>query len=101
VVSDSNVTWNSRVCAICDLDGDRRPEIVTTRWRRRQLCPDPFFYPSKTDSCVLTILDGSLKSRQELPLPLYCQGLTLGDIIPGGNIEMLVLTDRLTLYTMD
>jgi hypothetical protein len=92
---------NTRLCGIADLDGDGRPELVTTRWRRRRLCPDPFFYPSKADSCGITILDGALRPRQDIPLAQRCQWLTLGDVTPGGNIEMLVLTDRLTLYSMD
>jgi hypothetical protein len=25
--------------------------------------------------------------------------VTLGDVIPGGNIELLVITDRLSLYS--
>lgn len=92
---------NARLCGIADLDGDGRLELVATRWRRRQLCPDPQFYPSKADSCGIIILDGALKPRQELPMAQRCQWVTLGDVIPGGNIEMLVVTDRLILYSMD
>jgi hypothetical protein len=98
---EEGTSCNVRLCGIADLDGDGRTELVTARWRRRQLCADPFYYPSKVDSCGIVILDGTLRTRQDIPLAQRCQWLTLGDVIPGGNVEMLVLTDRLTLYSMD
>jgi hypothetical protein len=59
------------------------------------------FYPSVFDSCGLSVLGASLQSRQEIPLAVRCQDVTLGDVIPGGNIEMLVVTDRLTIYSTE
>jgi hypothetical protein len=95
------VTSQSRLHAICDLDGDGRNELVVSRGHKRQLCPDPGFYPSKFDSCALLVLGSDLSSRQEIPLAVRCQNVTLGDVLPGGNIEMLVVTDRLTLYSTE
>jgi hypothetical protein len=63
------------------------------------ICRDPMFYPSTYDSCGLLVLGSELQRRQEIPLPTRCQDVTLGDVIPGGNIEMLVITDRLLLYS--
>lgn len=99
--TDPAVTCESRLHGICDLDGDGRCELVVSRYRKRLICPDPMFYPSKYDSCGLLVLDASLQSRQEIPLPVRCQDVTLGDVMPGGNIEMLVVTDRLSLYSTE
>jgi len=30
-----------------------------------------------------------------------CQDVTLGDVMPGGNIELLVITDRLRLHSTE
>ena len=59
------------------------------------------FYPSTFDSCGLLVLGSDLQRRQEIPLPMRCQDVTLGDVIPGGNIELLVVTDRLSLYSTE
>ena len=55
----------------------------------------------RCDSCGLSVLGASLESRRDIPLPERCQYVTLGDVVPGGNIEMLVVTDRLTLYSTE
>ncbi len=98
---DTAVTCECRLHGICDLDGDGKCELVVSRCQKRQICPDPVFYPSKYDSCGLVVLGPSLESRQEIPLLERCQDVTLGDVIPGGNIELLVTTDRLTLYSTE
>lgn len=97
---DSNEVCESRLHAICDLDGDGKSELVFSRCRKRMICRDPKFYPSTFDSCALLVLDSDLRTRQEIGLPVRCQDVTLGDVIPGGNIELLVVTDRLRLYSM-
>jgi hypothetical protein len=99
--TDPAVTCESRLHAICDLDGDGKCELVVSRSHKRLICPDPMFYPSKYDSCGLSVLGASLESRQEIPLTVRCQDVTLGDVIPGGNIELLVVTDRLSLYSTE
>ena len=97
---DSNEVSKSRLHAICDLDGDGKCELVLSRYRKRMICRDPMFYPSTYDSCGLLVLGSDLQRRQEIPLSVRCQDVTLGDVIPGGNIELLVITDRLRLYSM-
>jgi hypothetical protein len=96
---DSSEVSEGRLHAICDLDGDGKYELVVSRCRKRMICKDPMFYPSTFDSCGLLVLDSDLQQRQEIPLPIRCQDVTLGDVIPGGNIELLVITDRLSLYS--
>jgi|GEM_PF-1307192 len=97
---DSNEVSKSRLHAICDLDGDGKCELVVSRYRKRMICRDPMFYPSTSDSCGLLVLGSDLQKRQEIPQPVRCQDVTLGDVIPGGNIELLVVTDRLRLYSL-
>jgi hypothetical protein len=99
--TDPAVTCECRLHGICDLDGDGKCELVVSRCQKRLVCPDPMFYPSRYDSCGLSVLGASLENRQDIPLPVRCQYVTLGDVIPGGNIEMLVVTDRLTLYSTE
>ena len=99
--TDPAVTCECRLHGVCDLDGDGKCELVVSRCRKRLICPDPMFYPSKSDSCGLLVLGASLEDRQDIPLPERCQYVTLGDVIPGGNIEMLVVTDRLSLYSTE
>ncbi|MBM3330919.1 VCBS repeat-containing protein [candidate division WOR-3 bacterium] len=96
---DTDEVSECRLHAICDLDGDGKRELVLSRCRKRMICRDPKFYPSTFDSCGLLVLDSDLRTRQEIGLPVRCQDVTLGDVIPGGNIEMLVVTDRLLLYS--
>ncbi len=96
---ESNEVSKSRLHAICDLDGDGKCELVVSRYRKRMISRDPMFHPSTYDSCGLLVLGSDLQTRQEIPLPLRCQDVTLGDVIPGGNIELLVVTDRLLLYS--
>jgi hypothetical protein len=98
---DSNEVSECRLHGICDLDGDGKCELVVSRCRKRMICRDPKFYPSTYDSCGLLVLDSDLKTRQEIPLAVRCQDVTLGDVIPGGNIELLVVTDRLRLYATE
>ncbi len=97
---DSNEVSKSRLHAICDLDGDGKYELVVSRHQKRMICRDPMFYPSTFDSCGLLVLGSDLQTRQEIPLSVRCQGVALGDVIPGGNIELVVITDRLGLYSM-
>ena len=97
--SDSSEVSKCRLHAICDLDGDGKCELVVSRGRKRMICEDPMFYPSTYDSCGLLVLGSDLQRRQEIPLSVRCQDVTLGDVIPGGNIELLVVTDRLRLYS--
>jgi hypothetical protein len=99
--TDPAVTCECRLHGICDLDGDRKCELVVSRCHKRLICPDPMFYPARYDSCGLSVLGASLENRQDIPLPVRCQYVTLGDVMPGGNIEMLVVTDRLTLYSTE
>jgi hypothetical protein len=99
--SDSGVVCEGRLHGICDLDGDGRSELVVSYWQKRMLCPDPMFYPSRCDSCGLAVLGDSLERRQTIPLAVRCQDVTLGDVMPGGNIELLVITDRLKLYSTE
>jgi len=96
---DSSEVGECRLHAICDLDGDGKCELVVSRCRKRMICKDPMFYPSTYDSCGLLVLGSDLKRRQEIPLTIRCQDVTLGDVIPGGSIELLVVTDRLSLYS--
>jgi hypothetical protein len=98
---DWNEVSEGRLHAICDLDGDGKYELVVSRCRKRMICKDPMFYPSTFDSCGLLVLGSDLKRRQEIPLTIRCQDVTLGDVIPGGNIELLVVTDRLRLYSTE
>jgi len=35
------------------------------------------------------------------PAAVRCQDVTLGDVMPGGNIELLVITDRLRLHSTE
>jgi hypothetical protein len=98
---DSGEVSACRLHGICDLDGDGKYELVLSRSLNRMICRDPLFYPSTFDSCSLLILAGDLKRRQEIKLPVRCQDVTFGDVIPGGNIELLVVTDRLRLYTTE
>ena len=98
---DSNEVSECRLHAICDLDGDGKCELVASRCLKRMICKDPMFYPSTFDSCGLLILGADLRRRQEIPLPVRCQDVTLGDLMPGGNIELLVITDRLRLYSTE
>ena len=100
-VRDSNEVSECRLHAICDLDGDGKRDLVVSRCRKRMICKDPMFYPSTFDSCSLLILGADLQRRQEIPLSTRCQDVTLGDVIPGGNIELLVITDRLRLYSTE
>ena len=100
-VSDSGEVSDSRLHAICDLNGDGKCELVVSRAHKRMICRDPMFYPTEYDSCALQILDSGLDSRQEIPLAVQCQDVTLGDVVPGGNIELLVVTDRLRLYSTE
>jgi len=97
---DPEVTCESRLHAICDLDGDGKCELVVSRSQKQMICRDPMFYPSTYDSCGLLVLGADLQRRQEIPLSVRCQDITLGDVIPGGNIELLVITDRLCLYSI-
>jgi len=92
-------TGEGRLHAICDLDGDGRRELVVSRCRRRLISRDPVFSPSDYDTCSLLVLGSDLRRRQEIPLAMRCQDVTLGDVIPGGSIELLVVTDRLRLYS--
>lgn len=101
VARDSGEVSECRLHGICDLDGDGKYELVLSRCLKRMICRDPLFYPSTFDSCGLLILAGDLKLRQEIELPVRCQDVTLGDVIPGGNIELLVVTDELRLYTTE
>ncbi len=98
-VRDSGEVSECRLHGICDLDGDGKYELVLSRCLKRMICRDPLFYPLTFDSCGLFVLGSDLKRRQEIALPDRCQDVTLGDVIPGGNIELLVVTDRLWLYT--
>ncbi len=98
---DSNEVSEGRLHAICDLDGDGKYDLVVSRCRKRMICKDPVFYPSTFDSCGLLVLGSDLQPRQEIPLTVRCQDVTLGDVIPGGNIELLVVTDRLRLYSTE
>ncbi len=101
VARDTSEVAESRLHAICDLDGDGKYELVVSRSRKRMICRDPMFYPSTFDSCGLIVLGSDLQRRQEIPLAIRCQDVTLGDVIPGGNIELLVVTDRLSLYSTE
>lgn len=95
---------DARLCrldALCDLDGDGRVEIVVSESRQQLICPDPQFYPSRFVSSRLAILSAELKPLQYLPLPCRPTAVAAGDIIPGGDIELVVLTDRLSLYSSD
>jgi hypothetical protein len=98
---DSGVICQSRLHGICDLDGDGKCELVVSHCHKRMVCTDPMFYPSRHDACGLTVLSATLQRRQEIPLPARCQDVTLGDLIPGGNIELLAITDRLLLYSTE
>jgi hypothetical protein len=100
-VSDSSQVSECRLHAICDLTGDGKCELVVSRGHKRMICRDPMFYPTAYDSCALQILGPGLQTQQEIPLAVPCQDVTLGDMIPGGNIELLVITDRLRLYTTE
>jgi hypothetical protein len=96
---DSDEVSECRLHGICDLDGDGKYELVLSRCLKRMLCPDPLFYPSTFDSCGLLILGNDLKLRQVIALSNRCQDVTLGDVVPGGNIELLVVTNRLRLFS--
>lgn len=100
-VGDSSQVSECRLHAICDLDGDGKCEFVVSRGHKRMIWRDPMFYPAAYDSCALQVLGPGLETRQEIPLAVQCQDVTLGDLIPGGNIELLVITDRLRLYSTD
>jgi hypothetical protein len=91
----------ARLHALCDLDGDQKCELVVSEYRVTRLCADPVFYPSKCDSCRLLVLDPELATRQEVEMNEKCQQVTVGDVIPGRGLELLVVTDRLTLYATD
>jgi len=99
--TDPAVACECRLHGICDLDGDGKCELVVSRCHKRLMCPDLMLYPSMYDSCGPSVLGASLENRQDIPLPARCQSVTLGDVMPGGNIEMLVVTDRLTLYSTE
>ena len=72
-----------------------------SRCHKRMIARDPAFYPSTCDSCGLVVLGSKLEKKQEIALAVRCQDVALGDIIPGGNIELLVVTDRLCLYSTE
>jgi hypothetical protein len=97
--TDKGTTWNCRLHALADMDGDGQVEALVSAIRQTLICPDPVFYPSKCDSSRLLVLGSGLEPWQELALPEQCQGLAVGDVVPGGCLEMLVVTDRLTLYS--
>jgi hypothetical protein len=96
---DSAEVSECRLHGICDLDGDGKVELVLSRCRKRMICRDPLFYPSTFDSCGLVILGNDLEPKQAIPLTVRCQDATLCELVPGGNIELLVLDDRLRLYS--
>jgi hypothetical protein len=91
----------SRLDALCDLDGDGATELVLTRTRQTLICPDPLFYPSRFDSCELLVLSPELAVRQRITLPGRAQAVIAADVVAGGNIELVVRSDRLTLYSAD
>lgn len=98
---DSGDISECRLHAVCDLDGDGKCELVVSRCHKRMISHDPAFYPSVYDSCGLVVLGSNLEKKQEIRLAVRCQDVTLGDIITGGNIELLVVTDRLSLYSTE
>lgn len=102
--SDTGATGSKRLWRLrllADLDGDRQVEIVLSSVRQVLVCPDPLFYPSRFDQPELLILNPDLAVRQRIELPARAQDVIAGDIIAGGSIELLVRSDRLTLYTSD
>lgn len=98
---DSTGRCWSALQAIGDLDGDGSYELVFLSEFQRPLCPDPVFYPTRSESCRVEILTGQLRPLLTLPLPAPCRSLVLGDIVPGGNLEILTRSDRLTLFSAD
>lgn len=100
-VADSNGVYYGLLHAIADLDGDRRYELVACGARCRPVCCDPVYYPTRTDSSCVTVFDAALEPRATLALPERCRSLLVGDLVRGGNLEILVRTDRLTLFSTD
>jgi hypothetical protein len=87
--------------AICDLDGDGRLELVTSGARCIPVCTDPVFYPVKVDSPCITVLDRDLRPASVIHLPEVCRSLVLAELCRGGNVDIVVRTDRLTLLSAD
>jgi hypothetical protein len=93
---------DSRLCrldALCDLDGDGRVEIVASQVWQQLVCPDPQFYPSRFTNFRLALFSPGLEPLQYLRLPARSMAVAAGDLIPGGDIELVVLSDRLSLYS--
>lgn len=99
--SETGEVQSCRLDAICDLDGNGAPELVTSQFRQRYICLDPVFYPARFDSCRVTILGADLAERCRIKLAERAQAVIVSDILPGGNIEIIVRSDRLTLLSTD
>ena len=87
---DSSEVSECRLHATCDLDGDGQYELVPSRRRKRTICRDHAFYPSTFDP------SGTI---MQTPLPVRYQDPTLGDVIPGGDTELVAITGRLLPLT--
>lgn len=99
--SEAGEVRSCRLDAICDLDGNGKPELVLSQFRQRYVCLDPVFYPAQFDSCRVAVFGADLAERCRVSLAERAQAIIAADILPGGNIEIVVRSDRLTLLTTD
>lgn len=99
--TDSCEVRSCRLDAICDLDGNGAPELVLSQFRQQYICLDPVFYPARFDSCRVTVLGADLAERCRIDLAERAEAVIVSDILPGGNMEIIIRSDRLTLLSTD
>ncbi len=87
------------VWALNDIDNDGRPEVIATSGFEEFLIRDPFGYNSRIHEPKLLILDNDLHLRQQIPLDTKCWQGIIADLLPGGTNEIVLLTDKIEIFS--